>query len=78
MEIAVAYKVVFLKGDEIVGMTPWVDRDRAIAHAKQDFSIRRRKVGATSVHVVDVMTSEVIFALPTKPDEQAASPQSDT
>jgi hypothetical protein len=27
MEIAVAYKVVFLKGDEIVGMTPWVDRE---------------------------------------------------
>ena len=73
-----AYTVVFLKGDKIVGMTPWVDRDRAIAHAKQDFPIRRRKVGATSVHVVDVMTSEVIFALPTKPNEQVASPQSDT
>lgn len=68
-----AYKVVFLKGNESVGMTPWVDRDRAISHARQDFPLRQKKVGATAVHVVDVMTSETIFVLPEPDDRPAAT-----
>jgi hypothetical protein len=60
----VAYKVVFLKGDERVGMTTWADKDRAIASATQDLPLRQRRVGATAAFVVDVKTSQVVFVLP--------------
>jgi hypothetical protein len=59
-----SYKVVFLRGDHPVGMLPWADKDRAIAHAKHEYPLRRKTVGATAVQVIDVMTSEIIFALP--------------
>jgi hypothetical protein len=60
----VAYKVVFLKGDESVGTTTWAGRDRAIAHAKEDLPLREEKVGATAAYVVEIGTSRVIFVLP--------------
>lgn len=70
-----AYKVVFLNGDTSVGSAPWVDRDRAIAYAKQKFPTFQEELGATAVHVVDVMTSETIFVLPAagdRPDQTSA------
>jgi hypothetical protein len=60
----VAYKVVFLKGNERVGSTNWADRDCAIANARQDLPLREKELGATAVFVVEVGTRQVIFVLP--------------
>jgi hypothetical protein len=67
-EATVTYKVIFLRGRDIVGMMPWVDKERAIAHAKREFPLCQRLIGATAVEVIDVMTSEIIFALPETDD----------
>jgi len=72
----VAYKVVFLKGNERVGSTNWADRDRAIANARQDLPLREKELGATAVFVVEVGTRQVIVVLAAAgSDEWAISPQ---
>jgi hypothetical protein len=53
-----AYNVFFLNGGNSIGMT----LDRAIACARQAISSRQEEVGATSVYVSDMITSNVTFA----------------
>jgi hypothetical protein len=77
-ERSLAYKVVFLKGDESVGTTAWADRDRAIVFARQTLRLRQRDLGATAVYVVDIRTREVIFVLAAEGrDGWVISPKSD-
>jgi hypothetical protein len=57
-------KVVFLRGLQDVGCSPWMNKDLAVEHAKDQFPLRRRKLGATAVYVVDRLTDEVVFSFP--------------
>lgn len=61
-----SFKVVFLKDSHAVGVSPWADREQAIAYAKDHFPIRQRKLGATSVYVVEILTDKVVFRLPAR------------
>jgi hypothetical protein len=75
---SVAYKVVFLKGDESVATTTWAGRDRAIAHAREDLPFREKRLGATAAYVVEVGTRSVIFVLPaSRRDGPPTSPESE-
>jgi hypothetical protein len=59
-----SYKVVFLRGVEDVGSSPWMSRHLAVKHAKDQFPLRRRRLGATAVYVVERLTDDVVFSFP--------------
>jgi hypothetical protein len=59
-----SYKVVFLRGAQDVGSSPWMSKDLALEHAKDQFPFRRRRLGVTAVYVVDRLTDEVVFSFP--------------
>jgi hypothetical protein len=65
----VAYKVVFLKGNESVRKANWADRESAIAYATRDLPFLEQNLSVTAVYVVDVTTNQVIFVLPAASDQ---------
>jgi hypothetical protein len=64
------FKIIYRKGDVELGSAPWLDQEGAIRLARNQFPMRRKLHGATSVIVIDMdsATQEIVFSLT---DEEA-------
>ncbi len=64
------FKIIYRKGDVELGSAPWLDKEGAIRLARNQFPMRRKLHGATSVIVIDMdsATQEIVFSLA---DEEA-------
>ncbi len=65
-----AFKIIYMKGDVELGSAPWLDEEGAIRLARNQFPMRRKSNGATSVIVIDVDADppKIVFSLT---DEEA-------
>jgi hypothetical protein len=59
------FKIVYRKGEAELGSAPWPDEEGAIRLARNQFPMRRKRNGATSVIVLDMSadTPKIIFSL---------------
>jgi hypothetical protein len=64
------FKIVYWKGEVELGSAPWPDEEGAIRLARNQFPMRRKRNGATSVIVIDMAaeTPKIVFSLT---DEEA-------
>jgi hypothetical protein len=65
-----AFKIIYRKGDVELGSAPWLDEEGAIRLARNQFPMRRKLHGATSVVVIDMDSAslKIVFTLT---DEEA-------
>jgi len=59
------FKIIYRKDDAEIGSAPWPDEEGAIRLARNQFPMRRKQNGATSVVVIDMdsETKNIIFSL---------------
>jgi len=59
------FKIIYRKGDVELGSAPWLDQEGAIRLARNQFPMRRKLHGATSVIVInmDADTPKIVFSL---------------
>ncbi len=59
------FKIIYRKGDVELGSAPWPDEEGAIRLARNQFPMRRKRNGATSVIVIDMDTEarQIVFSL---------------
>ena len=59
------YNIIFLKGERVLGTTPWQHNlGTAKQHAIDHFAIHQKQSGATEVRVVDDDTGDLVFHHP--------------
>ncbi len=60
-----SFKIIYRKGEVELGSAPWPDEEGAIRLARNQFPMRRKRNGATSVIVIDMdaETRKVVFSL---------------
>ncbi len=65
------FKIIYRKGEVELGSAPWPDEEGAIRLARNQFPMRRKRNGATSVIEIDMdaKTRKVVFSLT---DEEAS------
>ncbi len=64
-----AYSVVWLRDETVLGTSPFDDLGSAVRHAKAQFPIKMSRIGATSVEVRDETGKcHLTHAMPPEPD----------
>jgi hypothetical protein len=48
------FKIIYWKGDVELGSSPWLDEEGSIRLARNQFPMRGKRNGATSVIVIDM------------------------
>jgi len=59
------FKIIYRKGEVEIGSAPWPDEEGAIRLARNQFPMRRKQNGATSVVVIDMGAEphNIVFSL---------------